>query len=120
MWGNYTAPHYPLISIWQCGLNHRAKAFFELLLLLFGLLAKKNHSTESHTMATDCIQKSHDASLIALEALPHGQSDTSSPLGPEYPLLEKWNQPRVNIHRTFAAFWSFLVMGANDAAYGVS
>lgn len=73
-------------------------------------------------MATTCvIQKSRDASLIALEALPHGQSDTGSPLGPEsFPRLEKWNQPRVNIHRTFATFWSFLVMGANDAAYGVS
>ncbi|KGO68313.1 Major facilitator superfamily domain, general substrate transporter [Penicillium italicum] len=68
---------------------------------------------------TSVIQKSRDSSLIALEALPRGQSDAGSPLGPEnFPLLEKWNQPRVNIHRTFATFWSFLVMGANDAAYG--
>jgi hypothetical protein len=73
-------------------------------------------------MATTCeVQSSRDASLIALETLPHGQSDTGSPFGPEsFPLLEKWNQPRINIHRTFATFWSFLVMGANDAAYGVS
>lgn len=34
--------------------------------------------------------------------------------------LEKWNSPRSNIYRTFATFWSFFVMGANDAAYGVS
>lgn len=33
--------------------------------------------------------------------------------------LERWNAPRTNLWRTFAAFWSFVVMGANDAAYGV-
>lgn len=32
--------------------------------------------------------------------------------------LERWNQSRTNISRTFAAFWSFVVMGSNDAAYG--
>lgn len=31
---------------------------------------------------------------------------------------ERWNQPRSNITRTLAAFWSLLVMGMNDAAYG--
>jgi hypothetical protein len=34
--------------------------------------------------------------------------------------LEKWNEPSVNINRLFATFWSFVIMGANDAAYGVS
>lgn len=34
--------------------------------------------------------------------------------------LEKWNHPRVNVYRTLATFWTFLVMGANDAVYGVS
>lgn len=86
-----------------------------------GSTCKQNsYRTESHTMATiRVIQKTRDSNLIVLEALPHSQSDTGSPLGPEgFPLLEKWNQPRINIHRTFATFWSFLVMGANDAAYG--
>jgi hypothetical protein len=70
---------------------------------------------------TRMIQKTRDSNLIALEALPHSQSDVGSPLGPEsFPLLDKWNSPRVNIHRTFATFWSFLVMGVNDTAYGVS
>ncbi|KAF2691109.1 MFS general substrate transporter [Lentithecium fluviatile CBS 122367] len=32
--------------------------------------------------------------------------------------LERWNTPRVNFWRTMAAFWSFVVMGSNDAAYG--
>ena len=34
--------------------------------------------------------------------------------------LEKWNEPSVNINRLFATFWAFVIMGANDAAYGVS
>lgn len=34
--------------------------------------------------------------------------------------LEKWNYPRHNIPRLMATFWSFVVSGANDAAYGVS
>lgn len=33
--------------------------------------------------------------------------------------LEKWNYPRHNIGRLMATFWSFVVSGANDAAYGV-
>lgn len=31
---------------------------------------------------------------------------------------ELWNYPRSNLFRTLAAFWSFVVMGSNDAAYG--
>lgn len=33
-------------------------------------------------------------------------------------VVQRWNSPRVNIQRTFATFWAFIVMGANDAAYG--
>lgn len=33
--------------------------------------------------------------------------------------LEKWNYPRHNVARLMATFWSFVVSGANDAAYGV-
>ncbi|KAI9713476.1 MAG: hypothetical protein M1820_000858 [Bogoriella megaspora] len=31
---------------------------------------------------------------------------------------ERWNHPTVNMYRTFATFWTFVMMGANDAAYG--
>ncbi|KAF1915127.1 major facilitator superfamily domain-containing protein [Ampelomyces quisqualis] len=31
---------------------------------------------------------------------------------------ERWNHPRSNFFKTLAAFWSFVVMGSNDAAYG--
>ena len=33
--------------------------------------------------------------------------------------LQRWNRPRVNLFRSFAAFWGFTVMGMNDSAYGV-
>lgn len=32
--------------------------------------------------------------------------------------VERWNSPRINIYRLAATFWSFVVMGMNDAAYG--
>lgn len=32
--------------------------------------------------------------------------------------VERWNQSRLQACRVFAAFWSLLVMGMNDAAYG--
>jgi hypothetical protein len=33
-------------------------------------------------------------------------------------VVERWNHPRVNIWRTSATFFAFIIMGANDAAYG--
>ena len=33
--------------------------------------------------------------------------------------VEKWNDPRGNIFRTWATFPSFFIIGANDAAVGV-
>lgn len=35
-------------------------------------------------------------------------------------VAEKWNSPRINTWRLGAVFWSMMIMGANDAAYGVS
>ncbi|KAJ6094508.1 hypothetical protein N7467_002021 [Penicillium canescens] len=72
-------------------------------------------------MSTCVIQESHDVSFITLEALPRQHSDAdSTPSRPTdgFPVLERWNQNSLNIYRTFATFWCFLVMGANDAAYG--
>lgn len=77
-------------------------------------------------MTSTCVvqEQSHDANHIALEALPRSEQLGTDSLANEspdgFPALEKWNHPRVNIYRSLATFWSFLVMGANDAAYGVS
>lgn len=35
-------------------------------------------------------------------------------------VVERWNYPRSNIPKVGACFWAFIVMGANDGAYGVS
>jgi hypothetical protein len=34
--------------------------------------------------------------------------------------LPIWNSPRINMWRVFATYFSFLIFGANDGAYGVS
>jgi len=48
------------------------------------------------------------------------QDTRLSTLGDEdEPLREKWNEPRVNMYRTFAAFWAFVVMGMNDGMTSV-
>jgi len=31
---------------------------------------------------------------------------------------QKWNSPRINLLRVLATFYSFIILGANDAAYG--
>lgn len=48
--------------------------------------------------------------------VPSSNLQTTSP---SVPIEETWNHPRSNISKTFATFWSFLIMGANDSAYGV-
>lgn len=45
--------------------------------------------------------------------------ESTSPPDDTESLLPRWNHPRSNIFRVFATLWVFLVMGANDAAYGV-
>jgi hypothetical protein len=35
-------------------------------------------------------------------------------------VVERWNSPKANIYRTAATLFAFVIMGANDAAYGVS
>lgn len=47
-------------------------------------------------------------------------SDDASPPSNPAPVVESWKHPRSNLFRIGAAFWSFVVSGANDAAYGVS
>ncbi|KAH9997379.1 MFS general substrate transporter [Xylariaceae sp. FL0662B] len=34
-------------------------------------------------------------------------------------VVQRWNYPKSNILKVAACFWSFVVMGANDAAYGI-
>ncbi|KIW11900.1 hypothetical protein PV08_09173 [Exophiala spinifera] len=42
----------------------------------------------------------------------------SSPQTDNKPQLQKWNSPRINVWRCAGTFWSFMILGASDAAYG--
>lgn len=78
-------------------------------------------------MATTCVTQ------LELDTRPSGaQPNPEQALETEIPVngdddppataisaLERWNYPRHNIARLVATFWSFIVSGANDAAYGV-
>jgi hypothetical protein len=44
--------------------------------------------------------------------------DLPSPTTQAAAKAERWNHPRSNFFKTMATFWSFVVMGSNDAAYG--
>jgi hypothetical protein len=70
--------------------------------------------------------------IIELPASPHIRMDAQRsmtipedpPTSPQPPLedfephLQKWNSPRINIWRCVGTFWSFVILGANDAAIG--
>jgi hypothetical protein len=45
--------------------------------------------------------------------------EAAPPVHPEI-VLQKWNDPKVNVYRIFVTFYSFIVVGMNDAAVGVS
>ncbi|CRK12952.1 hypothetical protein BN1723_009862 [Verticillium longisporum] len=51
-----------------------------------------------------------DADMGVRDSLPAPTTST--------PVVESWKYPRSNLFRVAATFWSFLVCGANDAAYG--
>lgn len=77
-------------------------------------------------MASTCeVQEQlRDSNTITLQMLPpseHSRTESGNNSSEDgFAALEKWNEPRINAYRSFATFWSMLVMGANDAAYGVS
>ena len=49
-----------------------------------------------------------------------GEKELQSSVAEEEPKLEIWNKPRINMWRYFATLYTFIIMGMNDAAYGVS
>lgn len=49
----------------------------------------------------------------------HSKDETQSPVT-ESSTLERWNEPRINMYRYFTTLYTFVIMGMNDAAYGVS
>ena len=84
-------------------------------------------------------QSSHHAVVIEPEFSPHsearlGMSSLSStgdggfvlgrsdddPPADAVSQLQRWNGSRRNVYKTLATFMSFVLLGMNDAAYGVS
>jgi hypothetical protein len=62
----------------------------------------------------------HDAKRTVRSATENSMDQVDvSPSSPS-PSLERWNESRTNMYRYFAALYSFIVMGMNDAASGVS
>ena len=51
---------------------------------------------------------------------PNAPSSAPSPASSDdsQPQLQQWNSPRINVWRCAGTFWSFAILGANDAAYG--
>ena len=57
------------------------------------------------------VSRRSDQDLDRNETLP-------SPTTAAADLVQSWNHPRINVYRVCATFWSFVVMGLNDATYG--
>jgi hypothetical protein len=52
------------------------------------------------------------SSIDPVEFLPQPSTTVS--------VVERWNHPKANVYRTLAILYAFIIMGANDATYGVS
>ena len=60
-----------------------------------------------------------ESQAVQLEQLGQHQDDRAAE-NVAFEEVPKWNHPRGILYRTLATFWTFLLMGMNDAAYGVS
>ena len=75
----------------------------------------------SNVVGDDEIPKDISSSLDeGNEVVSGGVEKTLESHVAETPELEVWNKPRINQYRYFATLITFIVMGMNDAAYGVS
>ncbi|KAI8964506.1 MFS general substrate transporter [Daldinia sp. FL1419] len=61
---------------------------------------------------------SHQASIKDGESTPRQDTSSLPPPSTTTDVVQRWNYPRKNIPRVASCFWSFVVMGSNDAAYG--
>lgn len=102
---------------------------------MYALLEAMSLQSAHHGGSSTCVIELQDTDLTKPPAVkrqgPQSIKSLSLSQGPDEDPIEtlpspttatekrqRWNNPRVNMWRTFAAFWSFFIMGANDAAYG--
>jgi hypothetical protein len=69
---------------------------------------------------TPLLSSSRYESYVAYQTIGPGQNIPAGDdfCNPEHP-SEKWNESPTNFWRVLATFYSFIVVGANDGAYGV-
>lgn len=80
-------------------------------------------STDHLTKPQDAILSTSQTSLRLANTKGIQESDDimqtlPSPTTQAAERLERWNASRSTVYKILAAFWSFVVMGSNDAAYG--
>lgn len=84
-----------------------------------GAKTKKNKRKMLETDSTAPLLSSRSESFVdyqtiaSNQSLPAGDDLRSTDFQPE-----KWNEPRTNVWRILATFYSFIIVGANDGAYG--
>jgi len=78
----------------------------------------RNHSMDSKEKVEDVVT-SDSVAGEPNQLIDSTKEQIQSP-EPQPSDLEQWNKPRINTYRYLAAIYSFIVMGMNDAAYGVS
>ena len=81
---------------------------------------RSRESLHSFTVPSNCFTMGSVTMELQPQMAQEEQPNESVPPPTAAVVLERWNQPRSNVYRTLATFWTFLVMGANDAVYGVS
>ena len=76
-------------------------------------------SQEKHQDVISSGNPSFSVDYELKQVLEDSKEQEDSPADDEE-ILERWNTPRINLWRYLAALYSFIIMGMNDAAYGVS
>ncbi|KAK7942411.1 uncharacterized protein PG986_011524 [Apiospora aurea] len=72
-----------------------------------------------HSKLEEARRPRPDASGSSSSREEEGQDPSSPPPPPTATqVVQRWNYPKSNVPKIGACFWSFVVMGANDAAYG--
>ena len=69
----------------------------------------------------DVVELQDERGLARSDLVHHGTLDASD-IPPQHAVsaLPKWNQNQAHVFKTLSTFIAFIIMGANDAAYGVS
>lgn len=93
--------------------------FSVLCCYLFVFLVLELFILSNSTIMSIGVQDSPHATIYESQPRQHENQSSSSYESSSQIDDEKWNHPRSNIAKTLATFWSFLIMGANDSAYGV-